>query len=235
VALRWVAGGLLALFLACAAHGQPRPMPDGSKPIQFGSITVTGSLRSRLYGWNWFQPTSGDNQYAYSGNLLLPRALGGMVSDRCAQSWGLRGRATLVGCTILGEGLALILFSRMRWLPLATATMMLSGFFIKMSNGATYAVVPFVNKKALGAVAGIVGAGGKAGSVLAGFLFKGSMLWTQALFVLGAVIRAVSPSRLSFASPKPKKNSPGMKSPCGFPETWPPPERWGTEPEAIGD
>jgi NNP family nitrate/nitrite transporter-like MFS transporter len=61
-----------------------------------------------------------------------------------------------------------------------------------MSNGATYSLVPFVNKRALGAVAGIVGAGGNVGSVLAGFLFKGSMPWTQAMFVLGATICAVS-------------------------------------------
>jgi MFS transporter, NNP family, nitrate/nitrite transporter len=128
---------------------------------------------------------------------LFARPLGGMVSDRCAKSWGLRGRAKLLGCTILGEGLALMLFSRMRWLPLAVATMMLSGLFIKMSNGANYAVVPFVNKKALGAVAGIVGAGGNAGSVVAGFLFKGSMAWTQALLVLGATITVIS--LLSFA------------------------------------
>ena len=70
--------------------------------------------------------------------------------------------------------------------------MMLTGLFIKMSNGATYAVVPFVNRKALGAVAGIVGAGGNLGSVLAGFLFKGSMPWTQALLVLGVTICAIS-------------------------------------------
>jgi NNP family nitrate/nitrite transporter-like MFS transporter len=70
--------------------------------------------------------------------------------------------------------------------------MMLTGLFIKMSNGATYAVVPFVNRKALGAVAGIVGAGGNVGSVTAGFLFKGSMPWTQALLVLGAAITAIS-------------------------------------------
>jgi len=44
----------------------------------------------------------------------------------------------------------------------------------------------------LGAVAGIVGAGGNVGSVLAGFLFKGNMPWTQALLVLGATITAVS-------------------------------------------
>jgi MFS transporter, NNP family, nitrate/nitrite transporter len=85
-----------------------------------------------------------------------------------------------------------MLFSQMRVLPLAIAAMMLTGLFIKMSNGATYSLVPFVNKRALGAVAGIVGAGGNVGSVLAGFLFKGSMPWTQAMLVLGATISVVS-------------------------------------------
>jgi NNP family nitrate/nitrite transporter-like MFS transporter len=123
---------------------------------------------------------------------LFARALGGIVSDRFHTRWGLRGRALLLGATICCEGLALMLFSQMRVLPLAIASMMLTGLFIKMSNGATYSLVPFVNKRALGAVAGIVGAGGNVGSVLAGFLFKGSMPWTQALLVLGATISVVS-------------------------------------------
>jgi len=123
---------------------------------------------------------------------IFARALGGIVSDRCHRSWGLRGRVLLLGGTIFCEGLALMLFSQMRWLPFAIGAMMLTGLFIKMSNGATYAVVPFVNKKALGAVAGIVGAGGNVGSVLAGFLFKGSMPWTQALLYLGAIITVIS-------------------------------------------
>ncbi len=123
---------------------------------------------------------------------IFARALGGIVSDRCHKNWGLRGRVLLLGGTIFCEGLALMLFSRMRWLPLAIGAMMLTGLFIKMSNGATYAVVPFVNRKALGAVAGIVGAGGNVGSVLAGFLFKGSMPWTQALLWLGAIVTMIS-------------------------------------------
>jgi MFS transporter, NNP family, nitrate/nitrite transporter len=123
---------------------------------------------------------------------IFARALGGIVSDRFNQRWGLRGRALLLGATICCEGLAMMLFSQMRVLPLAIASMMLTGLFIKMSNGATYSLVPFVNKRALGAVAGIVGAGGNVGSVVAGFLFKGTLPWTQALLVLGATISAVS-------------------------------------------
>ena len=43
---------------------------DGSKPIKIGGITVSGSLRSRLYMWDWFQPAAGNNSYQYSGNLF---------------------------------------------------------------------------------------------------------------------------------------------------------------------
>jgi NNP family nitrate/nitrite transporter-like MFS transporter len=58
-----------------------------------------------------------------------------------------------------------------------------------MSEGATYSVVPFINKKALGAVSGIVGAGGNAGAVTAGFLFKTQAInWPTALFILGAIV-----------------------------------------------
>jgi NNP family nitrate/nitrite transporter-like MFS transporter len=120
---------------------------------------------------------------------LFARALGGIVSDRCNCRWGLRGRALLLSGTIGAEGLAMMLFSRMHTLPLAIATMMFTGLFVKMSNGANYAVVPFLNKRAIGAVAGIVGAGGNAGAVLAGFLFKTpSLTYPQAFLILGALI-----------------------------------------------
>src|SRR5262249_20509357 len=35
-----------------------------------GGVTITGSLRSRVYFWNWFEGATGENQYEYSGNLL---------------------------------------------------------------------------------------------------------------------------------------------------------------------
>ena len=83
----------------------------------------------------------------------------------------------------------MLLFSRMHALPLAIASMMFTGLFVKMSNGANYSIVPFVNKSAIGAVAGIVGAGGNLGAVLAGFLFKTSSLtYPQAFTILGVLI-----------------------------------------------
>ncbi|HLI84870.1 MAG TPA: MFS transporter [Bryobacteraceae bacterium] len=129
---------------------------------------------------------------------LFARALGGIVSDRANRRWGLRGRVLLLGCTILCEGLAMMLFSQMRWLPLAIGSMMFTGLFVKMSNGANYAIVPFVNQRALGAVAGIVGAGGNAGAVLAGFLFKTPRLsYPQAFLILGVLIAACSVAALA--------------------------------------
>jgi NNP family nitrate/nitrite transporter-like MFS transporter len=124
---------------------------------------------------------------------VFARALGGIVSDRCYRHSGLRGRVLLLGGTLAAEGLTMILFSQMRWLPAAIAAMMLTGLFVKMSNGANYAIVPFINKRALGAVAGIVGAGGNLGAVLAGFLFKTpSLTYPQALLILGGAIVACS-------------------------------------------
>lgn len=126
---------------------------------------------------------------------LFARALGGIVSDRWNRRWGLRGRATLLGCTIAAEGIAMMVFSKMRALPLAIAAMMLMGLFVKMSNGANYSIVPFINRRALGGVAGIVGAGGNLGAVLAGFLFKtASLTYSQAFLILGVVILLSAPA-----------------------------------------
>lgn len=54
--------GLAAMFLV-----QVPPAPGGST---IGDVAVSGSFRSRLETWNWFQADAGDNSYAYSGNLL---------------------------------------------------------------------------------------------------------------------------------------------------------------------
>ena len=123
---------------------------------------------------------------------IFARTLGGIFGDNYGALWGLKGRAFWLFMCLLGEGLALMLFSRMEVLFLAMPTLILFSLFTQMSEGATYSVVPFINKKALGAVAGIVGAGGNAGAVLAGFLFKGAIDWGDAFLILGAVVTAAS-------------------------------------------
>jgi NNP family nitrate/nitrite transporter-like MFS transporter len=68
--------------------------------------------------------------------------------------------------------------------------MLIFGLFTHMACGATYALAPFVNRRALGGVAGIVGAGGNVGAVAAGFLVKGASSIESALLVLGGVVAA---------------------------------------------
>ena len=119
---------------------------------------------------------------------IFARTLGGLFGDRCGIRWGLRGRVWFLGAVLLVEGLALILFSRMSVVYLAVPTLVLFSLFVQMSEGATFSVVPFVNKKALGAVAGIVGAGGNAGAVAAGFLFRAEGIEAQDAFLYIGVI-----------------------------------------------
>lgn len=124
---------------------------------------------------------------------IFARSLGGYFGDRAGIRFGLKGRVIFLGCVLFGEGLALILFSKMAILPLAIGTMIVFSLFVQMSEGATYSVVPFINRKAIGAVSGIVGAGGNAGAVAAGFLFKSEDLtYPEALTIIGIVVTVVS-------------------------------------------
>jgi NNP family nitrate/nitrite transporter-like MFS transporter len=119
---------------------------------------------------------------------LFARALGGLTSDRLAETRGLEGRVTLLFALILLEGIGLIGFSRMSTPVTALLVMLVFGLFTHMACGATYSLVPFVNRKALGGVAGIIGAGGNVGAVAAGFIVKGSDSVAGALFLLGAIV-----------------------------------------------
>ncbi len=124
---------------------------------------------------------------------LFARTLGGVISDFFAGRGGLKGRVAFLGIVTLLEGIALVVFSNMSVLPVAVLSMVVFSLFVQMAEGATFGIVPFINKKALGSVAGIVGAGGNAGAVAAGFLFKAESLTTQqALGYLGLAVIGAS-------------------------------------------
>ncbi len=119
---------------------------------------------------------------------LFARALGGILSDKVALVKGLDGRTKLLFALVLGEGLFLALFSQMQLPMLAILTMTIFALFTHMACGATYALVPFIDRDALGGVAGIIGAGGNVGAVAAGFLLKGSVDLQSCLYVLGILV-----------------------------------------------
>ncbi|HEX6179813.1 MAG TPA: MFS transporter, partial [Chitinophagaceae bacterium] len=118
---------------------------------------------------------------------IFARALGGIVSDKIGRRFGFNGKVSLLAILLLLEGIGIMLFARADGLVLAVSLLFFFGLCLKMANGATYSIVPFVNPKAVGSVAGIVGAGGNVGAMLIGFLFK-SMPYSTAFLYLGGSV-----------------------------------------------
>jgi NNP family nitrate/nitrite transporter-like MFS transporter len=121
---------------------------------------------------------------------IFARALGGIVSDKVGRRYGFNGKVSLLAILLLLEGVGIMLFSNSEGLVLAITMMFFFGLCLKMANGATYSIVPFINPKAVGSVAGIVGAGGNVGAMAIGFLFK-SMSYSAAFMYLGGAVFAV--------------------------------------------
>jgi NNP family nitrate/nitrite transporter-like MFS transporter len=125
---------------------------------------------------------------------IFARSLGGYLGDRAGRRFGLSGRGRFLTAMLLLEGVGLIAFSRMNAVVPAAITLVLFGLFVHIAAGATYSVVPFIKPNGVGAVAGIVGAGGNVGAVLAGLLFRNSAQTTQTglLWLGGAVMAAAA-------------------------------------------
>jgi len=124
---------------------------------------------------------------------IFARTLGGVLGDKAGIAFGLRGRVLFLGAVLLLEGVALVVFSQMSVLFIAVGSMLVFSLFVQMAEGATFSIVPFINRRALGSVAGIVGAGGNAGAMSFGFLFRMESLSTEtAFFYLGIFVAAAS-------------------------------------------
>ncbi|HEX2870018.1 MAG TPA: MFS transporter [Polyangiaceae bacterium] len=121
---------------------------------------------------------------------IFARSLGGYLGDRAGRRFGLDGRGRFLTAMLLLEGLGLIVFSRMGSVVPAAIALVTFGLFVHIAAGATYSVVPFIKPNGVGAVAGIVGAGGNVGAVMAGMLFRGNAQSTQTglLWLGGAVL-----------------------------------------------
>jgi len=161
---------------------------------------------------------------------LFARTLGGYFSDIFARRNGLNGRVQFYFTVLFIEGIALLVFSSMNTLGLAIVTLVTFSLFVQMSEGANFGLVPFINKKSLGAVAGIVGAGGNAGAVAAGFLFRSEALTTQeAFFYLGSAVIVASFFVLTirFSAEKLKEEDEALQAALA--------SRNADEPVAVGD
>ena len=123
---------------------------------QFGvSLTIAGVLGSLFGLMN-----------------LFARSIGGLGSDLAGKRFGMRGRLWALWSMQTFEG-ALCIFMGLAKGSLAgtICIMIVFSLFVQASEGASYGVVPFISKRALGIVSGFVGAGGNAGSAITQTLF----------------------------------------------------------------
>ncbi len=130
---------------------------------------------------------------AYAVCFGMEITFDGIAADRAGKKFGMRGKGLLLGSVLLLEGVGLMFFAKAGALDMAIISMLSFALFLKMANGATYAIVPFVNSKNVGMVSGIVGAGGNVGGMLFRFLFKSSAIsYAQAFLYIGLTVLAVS-------------------------------------------
>ncbi|MES2794613.1 MAG: MFS transporter [Bacteroidota bacterium] len=119
---------------------------------------------------------------------IFARAMGGIFADKVGLKYGLKGKSLLLATMLVFEGIGITMFASSGNFTLAVLSMLTFAMFLKMSNGATYSIVPFINKKGVGMVSGVVGAGGNIGGMLMGFLFKSQNLsYSQAFMIIGSV------------------------------------------------
>ncbi|MGF2410982.1 NarK family nitrate/nitrite MFS transporter [Ferruginibacter sp.] len=124
---------------------------------------------------------------------IFARALGGIFADKVGKKFGMRGKGLLLAAVLLLEGFGLLMFAQAGSFAMAIFSMISFALFLKMANGTTYAITPFINEKNGGLVAGIVGAGGNLGGMMFGFLFKSkNITYIDAFSYIGYIAIAVS-------------------------------------------
>lgn len=124
---------------------------------------------------------------------IFARALGGIFGDMAGRRYGLPGRICVLAIFLMIEACGILFFAHMDALVWAIGSMLFFALFLKMANGATYAVVPFINTRSVGLISGIVGAGGNAGAVVAGFLFAAeSVTYRESFMAMGSAVAVIS-------------------------------------------
>jgi len=129
--------------------------------------------------------------FIYGSMNIFARVLGGLFSDRLNLNVGMRGRLWLQLILLVCEGTTIIVFAFANTLSGAVVTMCIFSIFTQAAEGAIYGVVPYVSKLYTGSVAGLVGSGGNAGSVVYGFGFR-NLPYKDAFIMMGSIVVAAS-------------------------------------------
>lgn len=136
-------------------------------------LTVYGTMDDYLQ--NTFQLsriTAGNLVLSFALMNIFARTLGGYFGDMFGKLKGLRGRVLFLAFILSLEGIMLVTFSTTTSIIVGVVFLIMFSLTVQMAEGATFSVVPFINKNAIGSVSGIVGAGGNVGAFLAALLLK---------------------------------------------------------------
>jgi len=143
-------------------------------------LTVYGTMDDYLQ--NTFQlsrTTAGNLVLSFALMNIFARTLGGFFGDKFGRLKGLRGRVLFLAVILAIEGVMLTTFSGVTSFTIAIIFLIGFSLSVQMAEGATFSVVPFINKKAIGSISGIVGAGGNVGAFLAAILLKSKSAFAE--------------------------------------------------------
>ena len=136
-------------------------------------LTVYGTMDDYLQNtFGLSRSTAGNLVLSFALMNIFARTLGGFFGDRFGRQKGLRGRVIFLTVILAFEGAMLSIFSLTTSFTLGIIFLILFSLTVQMAEGATFSVVPFINKKAIGSISGIVGAGGNVGAFLAALFLK---------------------------------------------------------------
>lgn len=136
-------------------------------------LTVYGTMDEYLRNaFSIDQNLAGTLVFSFALMNIFARTLGGAFGDKFAKKGGLKGRVKFLIFILMAEGIVLATFSQMSTFWIAFPVLIMFSLCVQMAEGATFSVVPFINKKCTGSISGIVGAGGNVGAIMAAMFLK---------------------------------------------------------------
>jgi len=126
---------------------------------------------------------------------FFSRPLGGIISDYAALKFGMRGRIWHLWIIQSLGGVFCIALGKMNSLSSSVVMLLFFSFCCQAACGATFGVVPFISRRSLGVISGMVGAGGSAGSAITTAIFFGpktTYATQDGIFYMGVMILSIT-------------------------------------------
>lgn len=130
---------------------------------------------------------------------FVTRPMGGMISDLAAKYTGMRGRIVWLWlCLSCGGAFCIGTAEANKSFKRTMILIIFFSFFIQAACGAVYGVLPFVSRRSLGLICGLVGAGGNLGGAVtqAAFFTTGSIQTYESYRWMGVASVIVAQSSL---------------------------------------